>query len=84
MQRHVAWIAKERAHVRRDQAPVRWTDGSTILLDGEVTTIAVRRTGESVTATYGTRVVRVKDVSDVRPVSKGISATLPASAWCRG
>jgi len=46
MQRHVAWIAKERARVRRDQAPVRWTDGSTILLDGEVTTIAVRRTGE--------------------------------------
>jgi len=67
MQRHVGWIAKERARVRRDQAPVRWTDGSTILLDGEVTTIAVRRTGESVTATYGTRVVRVKDVSDVRP-----------------
>lgn len=67
MQRHLAWIAKERARVRRDQAPVRWTDGSTILLDGEAVTISVRGTGESITAAYGTRVARVKDVSDVRP-----------------
>ena len=67
MQRHLAWIAKERARVRRDQAPVRWTDGSSILLGGEATTIAVQRTGEPLLATYGGRAVPVKNATDVRP-----------------
>ena len=41
MQRHLAWVARERARVRQVQAPVRWTAGSTILLDGEPATIVI-------------------------------------------
>jgi len=64
--RHVAWIAKERARVRRDQAPVRWTDGSTILFEGEPALITVREVGAKLIASYADRTVVVKDPADVR------------------
>jgi len=66
--RHLAWIAKERARVRRDQAPVQWTDGNTILFDGRPEVITVRRVGEKLFASYAGRMVAVKDPRDVRGV----------------
>ncbi len=64
--RHLAWIAKERARVRRDQAPVQWTDGSTVLFNGEPQIIRVREAGGKLIAAYGERQVAVTDPNDVR------------------
>jgi len=64
--RHLAWITKERARVRSDQSPVRWTNGSRILLDGESVTISVEHHGDRVVATYGGRSVMAADPGDVR------------------
>jgi predicted metal-dependent hydrolase len=64
--RHLAWITKERARVRRDQAPVLWTHGSTILLDGQPVTITVEPVGDKFLARYGVRAVRAGDAADVR------------------
>ena len=64
--RHLAWVTKERARVRRDQSPVRWTDGSRILLDGESTFISVERVGDKLFAKYGGRSLRISDTTDVR------------------
>lgn len=61
------WIAKERARVERDQAPVRWTHGSAILLDGEPAIIAVEHGPDGATASVGGRSVAVADVFNVRP-----------------
>ena len=65
--RQLAWITRERARVRREQAPCHWTDGSIILLQGEPVTITVAVTPSGTVAHYGGRSVRVTDVSDVRP-----------------
>lgn len=67
MARHLEWVARERARVRREQAPVCWTDGTTILLAGEPCTIRVRRQGDGYVATFGTDTVPVRDASNVRP-----------------
>jgi len=64
--RHLAWVAKERARVRRDQAPVQWTDGSTILFGGEPEIIRVRNVGGKLIASYRERLVEVTDANDVR------------------
>jgi predicted metal-dependent hydrolase len=64
--RHLAWIARERAKVRRDQAPVQWTDGSTILFNGEPEVISVREVGGKLIAAYAGRQVAVTDPNDVR------------------
>ena len=64
--RHLAWIAKERARVRRDQATLQWTDGSSILFGGEPEIIRVRSVGERLIASYGERHVAVGDPNDVR------------------
>jgi predicted metal-dependent hydrolase len=64
--RHLAWVTKERARVRRDQSPVRWTDGSRILVDGESATIRVEHVDGGTLATYGARTLRVSDEADLR------------------
>jgi predicted metal-dependent hydrolase len=60
------WIAKQRAKVRRPEGRVRWTDGSTVLLDGIDTAIAVERVDDGLVARYGGRSVVVTDPDDVR------------------
>lgn len=65
--RQVPWIARERARVRREQTPVRWTDGSIIRLDGIAVTIEMTQTSAGAVVRYGGRVVRVNNAADVRP-----------------
>ena len=65
--RQVGWIARERARVRREQTPVRWTDGSIIRLDGLAAAIEISHTSAGALAKYGDRVVRVSHPEDVRP-----------------
>jgi hypothetical protein len=67
MARQVAWIARERARVRREQVPTRWTDGSVILFDGAGVPIQITTDASGAVACYGTRLVRLKDPSDARP-----------------
>ncbi|CAN5811935.1 SprT family zinc-dependent metalloprotease [soil metagenome] len=75
VRRHLAWTTKERARVRSDQSPVRWTTGSTILLDGQSVTISVEKVGEKLFAKYGGRCVRVSDEGDVRgPIERDMRA----------
>lgn len=64
--RQTDWIAKERARVRRDRAPVRWTDGASILLDGAPVVISVAHVDGAPVATYGWRSVRIQDADNVR------------------
>lgn len=66
MRKHLAWVARERARLRQAQAPVRWTDGSTILLDGELVAIVVAAAADGLVARYGGRSVRMTDPSNVR------------------
>jgi hypothetical protein len=65
--RQLAWITRERARVRREQAPTRWTDGSIILLHGEPVALTVASTSSGFVAHYGGRAVRVTDLADLRP-----------------
>lgn len=64
--RQVAWIARERARIRRDQVPVRWTHGSVIRLAGIGVSLEVAETSTGPVAQYGGRSVRVKEPADVR------------------
>lgn len=65
--RQIEWIARERGRVAREQAPVTWTHGSTILFDGEPCVVSLEYTERGTYATYGDRAVRVSDVTNVRP-----------------
>ncbi|MEO5895243.1 MAG: SprT family zinc-dependent metalloprotease [Vicinamibacterales bacterium] len=77
--RHLAWITKERARVQRDQSPVRWSTGSTILLDGRSVTICVEQVGDKLFANYGGRSVRVSNEGDVRgPIERDLRALAAA------
>ncbi len=67
MEQHVNWIARERARVRGLQAPLLWTDGSAVLLDGEPAGIVIEESRGQLVARYGSRVVPVEDPGNVRP-----------------
>ena len=67
MARHLAWVARERARVRREQTPARWTQGTRVLLAGELHAITVERTADGTTARLGRLSAPVHDVADVRP-----------------
>lgn len=75
--RHLSWVHKERARLSREQAPVRWTAGTPILLDGVTHHIVIIDGPGGPTASYAGRFVRVKAVDDVRPA---IEADLRALA----
>ncbi|MEO6213464.1 MAG: SprT family zinc-dependent metalloprotease [Vicinamibacterales bacterium] len=73
MRQHLAWITRERARVSRDLVPLRWTDGSIILLDGQPEIISVRAVSNGLVATYGGRAVPVTDAEDVRgPIERDL------------
>ena len=68
MRRHEKWIARERNRVRIEHAAPRWQDGTTILIDGEPSRIAVEPRGDAWHVRYGDRAVAARDVSDLRAV----------------
>lgn len=71
VERHLHWVLEERLKVSARHAPVHWTHGSRILIDGEPVPIVVadgRGPGAARTVTYGARSVRVAaDIHDLRP-----------------
>ena len=67
MAKHLEWVARERARVRRDQAPARWSHGTTILLDGAPCTIVLDRTDAGPVARLGPISAAIQDAANVRP-----------------
>ena len=68
LEKHAAWIQRERSRLRSSQGPSRWTDGSTILLCGERVTIRVDHGGPDLRVCCGDRSVRIPDdAADLRP-----------------
>jgi predicted metal-dependent hydrolase len=67
MARHLEWVARERARVRREQTPARWTQGTSVPLAGEPHTIAIDHTAAGPIARLGSISAVVRDVMDVRP-----------------
>jgi predicted metal-dependent hydrolase len=65
--RHLEWVARERARVRREQAPVRWTEGTSVPLFGVSHTLTIQRSSQESVARLAHLHVRVRDHSDVRP-----------------
>jgi predicted metal-dependent hydrolase len=68
MRRHEKWIARERTRVRIEHAAPCWQDGTTILIDGEPSRIAVEPRGDVWHVRYGDRAVAARDVTDLRAV----------------
>jgi predicted metal-dependent hydrolase len=68
LDRHGAWVQRERARVRAVCVTPHWTDGATMLLRGERVTIQVAGTGARRIARYGGRSVRIpEEVVNLRP-----------------
>ena len=67
MERHVAWIARERSRVRTERAPVVWTHGSTVLLRGLPHVLEIESSGKGWAARYADRRVRIESPANVRP-----------------
>lgn len=65
--RHLEWVARERARLRREQAPTRWTAGTSILLGGDAHTIVIDFGGPRPVAVVGHLSVPIRDVNNVRP-----------------
>jgi predicted metal-dependent hydrolase len=59
VERHTAWIARERARVRSSAPPIEWRDGGAVLLKGEPARIDVSTVQGRTVARYGDRLVRV-------------------------
>lgn len=67
VERHAAWIARERARVRSTAQPIEWRDGGAVLLKGEPARIDVSTVQGRTVARYGDRLVRVPaDAVDLR------------------
>jgi predicted metal-dependent hydrolase len=67
LQKHAAWIERERARLPSHGRPA-WTDGTALLLHGERVTIRVSCDSGRRTARYGDRSVRIPDgISDLWP-----------------
>lgn len=65
--RHLEWVSRELVRVRRERAPVVWTHGSPILLNGEPHTIQVHESDGVLVARYAGRIVPVRSADNVRP-----------------
>jgi predicted metal-dependent hydrolase len=67
LDRHAAWVERERARLRTANVTPQWMDGSTMLLRGEQVVIQVVGSGPGRTAQFGGRSVRVPpDALDLR------------------
>ncbi len=68
LERHAAWVQRERSRLRAAHGTPEWTDGSTLLLRGEHVTIRVEDAGASRSARCGDRSVRIPpSAHDLRP-----------------
>jgi predicted metal-dependent hydrolase len=68
LEKHAAWIQRERSRLRSSHGAIQWTDGSTLLLRGERVTIRVDHAGTDRWARCGDRVVRIPaGATDLRP-----------------
>jgi predicted metal-dependent hydrolase len=76
VRRNENWIARERGRVRVEGPPAAWGDGTTILLHGAPTPIAVQPRGDTWRATYGDRTVFVRDLAALRPAIEDDLRTL--------
>ena len=59
LEKHAAWIQRERSRLRSSQGALEWTAGATILLRGERVMIRVDEDGADRWARFGERSVRV-------------------------
>ena len=67
IERHRAWIERERVRVASSQGSRAWTTGTAILVRGSLETIVVTPSGDFLTVAYGDRIIRVPGgVEDVR------------------
>jgi predicted metal-dependent hydrolase len=66
VERHLSWVARERARVRREQAPTAWTHGTMVPLAGEPQTIQLQAEETGLVARYAHRSVPVRSALDVR------------------
>jgi hypothetical protein len=66
MGRHLSWVNRERARVRRERGPGQWTHGSTILVAGVAERIRIEARETGLVACYAGRSVNVESVLDVR------------------
>jgi predicted metal-dependent hydrolase len=67
MARHLEWVARERARVRREHTPARWTHGTALLLSGEPHLVTIDQTAAGSIAKLGGISTAVQDAADVRP-----------------
>jgi len=68
LDKHAAWIQRERLRLRSSNGAVDWQDGSTLLLHGERVTIRVDKAGADWWARCGDRSVKVPPGAvDLRP-----------------
>ena len=59
LEKHSAWVQRERARVRSTRVTPEWRDGATLLLRGERLAVHVTESNGQQVATYGNRIVRV-------------------------
>ena len=59
VEKHRAWIERERVRLAAAQGSRRWTTGTSILLRGQPETIVITPAGSTATLTYGDRTVRI-------------------------
>jgi predicted metal-dependent hydrolase len=68
LERHAAWVQRERSRLRAAHGTHEWTHESTLLLRGERVTIRVEHAGASRSARCGDRSVRIPaGAQDLRP-----------------
>ena len=67
MDRHLSWVTRERARVRRERSPVQWTHGDSILVAGVWQSIHVEAHDTGLVACYAGRTVAVRSALNVRP-----------------
>jgi predicted metal-dependent hydrolase len=66
VRKHQRWIRRERDRVRSQHAPREWSNGSEILLRGEVVRISLERRVDDVVASFGERTIIISPAAAVR------------------
>lgn len=68
IERHLHWVLEERLRINERHAPVRWTEGSTILFAGEPVRLDVQRVGSVKRIVLGGRTIDIRGAEeDLRP-----------------
>lgn len=68
VERHLHWVLEERLRITERHAPARWTEGDTILFEGEPVRLNVRRIGDVQRIVLGGRTIDIRGgEEDLRP-----------------